>query len=146
MEAIDIIKKFEGFRPLPYLDTGGIPTIGYGTVFYPDMTKVTMDDHKISEEYASSILEEKLKDLIIFLPKHVSVSINKNQANALYSLIYNIGKGAFQESTLLIKLNASDYIGAADQFLVWKYVNHHECQGLLSRRIVERELFITKVV
>jgi lysozyme len=47
------------------------------------------------------------------------VPLTQNQFDALVSLVFNIGGGAFRKSTLLKKLNAGDIQGAADQFLVW---------------------------
>ncbi len=49
----------------------------------------------------------------------VAVPLTQNQFDALVSLIYNIGEGNFASSTLLKMLNAGNYRGAADQFLVW---------------------------
>ena len=40
--CMPIIKQFEGFRAKPYKDSAGIPTIGYGTIQYPDGKAVTM--------------------------------------------------------------------------------------------------------
>ena len=40
--CMPVIKQFEGFRAKPYKDSAGIPTIGYGTIRYPDGSAVTM--------------------------------------------------------------------------------------------------------
>ena len=40
--AISLIKSFESFRSRPYLDTGNVPTIGYGATIYPDGRKETV--------------------------------------------------------------------------------------------------------
>lgn len=53
--CLPIIKRWEGFRAKPYLDIVGVPTIGYGSTFYLDGTKVTMKDAPISEETASAL-------------------------------------------------------------------------------------------
>ena len=71
----------------------------------------------------------------------VTVPINQNQFDALVSLTYNIGTGAFKESTLLKKLNAGDCRGASAQFVVWNKGGGKVMQGLVNRRAVERELF-----
>ena len=44
--GLDIIKEFEGFRSSPYLDSGGVATIGYGTTHF-NKRPVTMSDHSI---------------------------------------------------------------------------------------------------
>ena len=54
--GIDIIKRWEGFRPKPYLCPAGIPTIGYGTTVYPNGRKVTLQDKAITEQVADQYL------------------------------------------------------------------------------------------
>ncbi|TCB80102.1 hypothetical protein E0H89_00230 [Acinetobacter sp. ANC 3781] len=49
----------------------------------------------------------------------VKVPLTQNQFDSLVSLTYNIGTATFEKSTLLKKLNAGDYQGAAEQFTVW---------------------------
>lgn len=71
----------------------------------------------------------------------VTVALNQNQFDALVSLTYNIGTGAFASSTLLKKLNAGDYKGAAAQFDVWNKAGGKRMQGLVNRRSTERKLF-----
>ena len=72
----------------------------------------------------------------------VTVPINQNQFDALVSLAYNIGTGAFKESTLIKKLNAGDIRGAADQFDVWVNAGGKRMQGLVNRRAKEKEVFL----
>lgn len=43
-KGIQLILSFEGFSAKPYLDSAGIPTIGYGNTYYPGGKKVTMKD------------------------------------------------------------------------------------------------------
>lgn len=71
----------------------------------------------------------------------VAVPLNQNQYDALVSLTYNIGNGAFQRSTLLRRLNAGDYAGAAEQFGVWARSGGADLPGLVARRAAERRLF-----
>ncbi|MBL4860894.1 MAG: lysozyme, partial [Acinetobacter sp.] len=65
-----------------------------------------------------------------------------NQFDALVSLAYNIGTGAFSGSTLVKKLNVHDIRGAADQFDVWVNAGGKRMQGLVNRRTVEKALFL----
>ena len=77
---------------------------------------------------------------------HVKVPLTQGQFNALADFTYNEGDGALQKSTLLKKLNAGDYEGAAEQFLVWdevivngkKVVN----DDLVKRRQKEKAMFL----
>ena len=58
-EAVEIAaalcRPFEGLRLKPYICPAGYPTIGYGTVYKPDGTKVTMDHQPISKETAEDL-------------------------------------------------------------------------------------------
>ena len=52
------------------------------------------------------------------------------------------GIGAFLKSTVVKRLVAGDYDGAADAFLMFDRAGHKEVQGLLNRREKERDLFL----
>ena len=72
----------------------------------------------------------------------LKVPINQNQFDALVSFSFNCGSGALKKSTLLRKLNARDFSGAANEFLKWNKSNGIILEGLVKRRKDERELFL----
>lgn len=141
--AVQFIAMFEGFRSKPYLDQGGKATIGYGTTFYDDGTPVTMDDPAIDQDEAAELLSNHVQKILDRLVKLVTVSLNDDQTIALASFEYNTGHLA--NSTLLTKLNAGDYQGAAEQFLLWVHVEGQVNQGLMYRRQKEEILFLNEV-
>ena len=67
------------------------------------------------------------------------MQLNQNQFDALVSLVFNIGTGAFARSTLLKRLNVGDYNGAAEAFLMWRNAGGKPI--LLNRRKREKALF-----
>lgn len=73
----------------------------------------------ISQDQADAYLVNESTLIATRVEKLVTVPLNQNQFDALVSLAYNIGVGAFADSTLLRELNQSDFQGAAEQFLVW---------------------------
>ena len=96
-----------------------------------------------------TISKEKSTDLLRFdlqwaerAINSANVTLNQNQYDALCSLVFNIGASAFNGSTLLRKLKAGDYTGAADQFLAWKRAGN-DPDILLPRRQRERALFLS---
>ena len=139
----DAIKEHEGLRLVAYLDSVGIWTIGYGDTG-PDVVKGLV----ITKEQAENRLSKRLVEFEGYVNKAVKVKLTQNQFDALVSLVYNIGPTNFNNSTLLRKLNASDYAGAADQFLVWNKGRVDGklvvINGLVNRRKAERELFLRK--
>lgn len=145
--CMPLIKKFEGFRGTPYKDSAGIPTIGYGTILYPDGKHVGMIDKPVTEEQASGFLAYQMglksKAIAPMLQKPASL----HQAAAMLCLTYNIGTAAFQTSSVLRKFNAGDPAGAADAFLMWDKATvdgqHVVIEGLHNRRVAERAIFLT---
>jgi lysozyme len=149
--GLQLIESFEGLVLHPYKDEAGVPTIGYGTTYYPNGNRVTMDDDSITQEQALTYLEYQVDHTVSASINHfVQVDINQNQFDALASFAYNEGAGALRSSTLLRLLNSGDTAGAADQFLVWDKVRKDgqlvEDDGLLHRRQMERTLFLEPVV
>ena len=138
--GINLICSFEGLRLNAYDDGVGVWTIGFGTTIYPNGIKVKRGDTCTTEQ-AKAYMAHDLKKFESTVNSAVTVPINQNQFDASVSLTYNIGTGAFKKSTLLKKLNESDYKGAAAQFNVWNKGGGKVVQGLVSRRAVERKLF-----
>lgn len=139
--GMKLLEQFEGLRLEAYLDSANIATIGFGSIKYPNGNKVKLGD-KITKDQAKEYKLHDLKEFENTVNTSVKVPLTQNQYDALVSLSYNIGSGAFKNSTLLKKLNSGDYKGAADQFLVWNKVNSKKVQGLVNRREAERNLFI----
>ena len=71
--------------------------------------------------------------------------LNQNQFDALVSWTFNLGPGNLRSSTLLKRLNAGDYRGAADEFLKWNKADGKVLPGLTKRREAERALFLEPV-
>lgn len=143
LAGINLIKSFEGLFLKPYLDAVKIPTIGYGTIKYPNGPAVTMNDPNITEEQALEYLEYEINEKAAAVEKMVKVSINDNEFAALVAFAYNVGVGALKDSTLLKLLNANtDRTAVADQFLRWNKAGGKELAGLTRRRQAERALFL----
>ena len=141
--GLNLIRQFEGFSSVPYLCPAGIATVGFGSTYYEDGTKVTLKDKPITEERATELLEFIAnKTFSENINKVVKVSLNQNQFDALVSFSYNIGNKNFNWSTLLKKLNQLDYEGASSEFLRWNQAGGKILNGLVLRRQKEKELFL----
>lgn len=136
----ELICSFESLQLQAYDDGVGVCTIGYGTTIYPDGRRVKAGD-VCTHAQAEFFMAHDLKRFEQTVSSAVTVPLNQHQFDALVSLTYNIGQGAFRDSTLLRKLNAKDYLGAAAQFDVWNRGGGRVLQGLVNRRAVERQWF-----
>lgn len=141
-KGLELLKEFEGFSSNAYLCPAKIPTIGYGSTFYEDGRAVKLGE-QISKTRALELLEFVAnKDFAEKIYPLIKVKITQNQFDAMTSLAYNIGVGAFANSTLLKKVNAKDFIGASEEFLKWDKSNGQRLFGLTRRRQREKELFL----
>lgn len=133
--GIDLIKEFEGLRLQSYKDSAGVWTIGYGH------TKTAEPGQSITKEGAENLLRLDLVTHNEPINRLVKVPLNQKQFDALSSFVFNLGGKNFANSTLLKKLNAGDYDGAANEFGRWIYAGGKPLNGLAKRRAKEKLLF-----
>lgn len=144
--GLDLIKKHEGFRNHPYLCPAGVPTIGYGTTFYPDGTKVTMDDPPVTQLKATEYLLEVVEQFEQGVKSVVTSDITQNQFDALVSFAYNLGMANLRRSTLLKKVNENpNDPSIKDEFLRWINANGKPLKGLKKRRNMEAWVYFEHI-
>jgi len=135
--GLNLIKEFEGCILQTYDDGVGVLTIGYGH------TQGVSWGQTITQLQAEELLKQDLNYFEQSVTTLVKVPLTENQFAALVSFTFNVGVGAFSESTLLRLLNQKDYRAAADQFQRWVNGGGKEMAGLVRRRTSERILFLT---
>lgn len=141
-KAKALIAGEEGLRLTAYKDSGGAWTIGYGHAIKPGEPYHPYGPVKtITREIADKIFDADLRDARVAVATYVKVPLTENQRAALTSLAFNIGSGAFQQSTLVRKLNSGDTRGAASEFDNWVYDNGVRVAGLIARRQREKAIF-----
>jgi lysozyme len=118
-DALKAIKYFESFRSKPYLDSAGVPTIGYGTTFYVNPDKadkvVTLQDSPITEFQATQLIETYLN--VICLPWLAKFpgwgKLKECQRDALLVFSYNTGFKSVNSGSF-------DTLDAALLYQLWK--------------------------
>ncbi|CAH3750667.1 Lysozyme RrrD [Enterobacter cloacae] len=141
-KGIALIKQFEGCKLTAYQDSVGVWTIGYGWT-QPVEGKPIRAGMTIKQETAERLLKTGLVSYESDVSRLVKVGLNQGQFDALVSFTYNLGARSLSTSTLLRKLNAGDYAGAADEFLRWNKAGGKVLNGLTRRREAERALFLS---
>ena len=142
-EAVDIAaslcRPFEGLRLRPYICPAGYPTIGYGTVYKPDGTKVTMEDAPITKETAESWLLHELQHnyLAGVLKASPALIANPSALGAMADFAYNLGVARYRGSTLRRRVDAKDWDGAKEELMKWTRGGGRELPGLVRRRKAE---------
>ncbi len=134
----EVIKRFEGLRLKAYKDSKGIWTIGYGHTLNVKPGQV------ITKEEADELFERDLASFEKQLKPHLNdIKLSQNQYDAIVSLCYNIGVGAFVRSSIYKHLVRKEYNKAADAFLLYVYAGGQVLSGLQRRRRKERKIFLT---
>ena len=137
--AAELCRKYEGYRAKPYLCPANVATIGYGSTYYVDGRKVTLQDPPMDEPTARALLLVELEHT--YLPgvlRNCPILItDERKCNSIVDFAYNCGVGRLQTSTLKRKINASDWDGAKEQLMLWTKGGGKVLPGLLKRRISE---------
>jgi lysozyme len=154
--GLDLIKEFEGFYPKPYICPAGVPTIGYGTTYYPDGRKVTLKDPPISKEKAEEYLKDEVMEksgLIVNFLNRNKILLSDNALSAVISFAYNVGIAPVISGgrTMNQALRSKNLDRIADAFLIYNKATvsvlgvpvKKEVKGLTRRRQAERELFLS---
>lgn len=136
--GLDAIKQHEGFRADVYDDGAGFLTIGYGHKLTPDEIGVLTT---VSFAKASELLRRDVAAAELAVNDAVKVDLAQGEFDALVSLVFNIGAGAFRRSRLLRKLNAGDRAGAEREFSKWIFAGGRKLAGLVNRRAAEAAMF-----
>lgn len=135
--GIALIKQFEGCRLAAYQDIVGVWTIGYGS------TKGVYEGMRITRQEAEDMLAQRLADE--FEPGVMEAiddaPTTQNQFDAMVSLAWNIGVGAFGRSSVAKYHVAGNYEAAANLFLAWDKAGGKANPALLRRRQTEAALY-----
>ena len=139
--GLEKLKQWEGLKTKAYKDAGGVWTIGYGHTAMAGSPQ-PYQGQVITAAEAENIL---LKDLVQYeaaIENNVNVKLNDNQFAALVSFAFNVGIGAFKNSTLLKKLNQGDFNAVPTELMKWTKAGGKKLQGLVNRRRAEGYLWM----
>jgi lysozyme len=146
-----IIRKFEGLKLTAYECPASLPlpkekkfwTIGYGSTFYENGSKVQQGD-KITLDRADRLLFEMVNRFELSVKGLVKSIINDNQLGALTSFAFNVGVSALNKSTLLKKVNANPNDPTIrNEFMRWTKAGGKVLKGLVTRREAEANLYFS---
>lgn len=136
-KGIRFIQKFEGCRLVAYDDGTGVWTIGYGHTGPEVVPGLTW-----TWEQADTAFVSDLGRFEFGVKRALSRSATPGQFDAMVSLAYNIGLGAFRASTVLRLFNKGDLLGAAEAFI--KFIKPVQVmEGLARRRAAEIVWFLS---
>lgn len=134
--ALEFMKPYEGFIPVSRWDYRQY-SWGYGT-------RAPRGGLSISREQAKAEAIAYLADDLEWLQNTgIASKLNENQTIAVLSFMYNLGRGAFDGSTLRRRIDEGRYAEAANEFPKWNKAGGVVLPGLVTRRAAERALFLS---
>jgi len=139
-KGIDLIKKWEGFKNIAYLDPVGVWTIGYGTTNSDfNITNVRIKQglyisEALAEKWLKASLNQKYEPLVNRYNK--IYNFTQNEFDALVSFCYNIGS-----IDQLTKNGTRSKEEIKAHWLAYSNAGGKQLQGLLNRRKDELNLF-----
>lgn len=137
--GLSVIKDHEGLSLVAYKDPSLVWTIGYGH------TESVTPGQFITTEQAHTLLLADVQRAEDCVNKHVLVPLYQSQFDALVSFAFNQSCDWFRSTSLLGYLNNGNYLGAADEFIRWIYLDGRELSGLVRRRALEQSLFLSNL-
>jgi lysozyme len=144
-EGLTRLVEREGMRRNAYRDVAGIWTICVGHTSAAGPPKVT-PGMKCTLAECRKILMNDVRKFEKCVEDAITVPMKQHQFDAMVSLAYNIGCGAFKKSTVAREMNAGHETHAADAFRMWKKAGGKVVAGLVNRRESERNQFNGKSI
>jgi lysozyme len=141
----NLIKHFEGCLQKKgehyhaYTCPAGVLTIGWGSTHHGGH-KFDASSRWTAAQCDAAFMED-MGGFEQAVRRLVTVDLEPYQFDALVSFTYNCGEGNLQKSTLLKKVNAKDFKGAAQEFHKWNKGGGKVLPGLTRRRASESLLF-----
>jgi lysozyme len=139
--AVDLIKRFEGYRMKAAQLPDGRWTLGYGH------TLTARAGTSVSEQDAEALLLYDLITVAHTVNENVYTPLNQNQFDALVCFAFNIGTENFVRSDVLRRLNEGALLQAACEMEVWRKADFEGerivVDALVRRRSAEKALFLT---
>jgi len=144
-QALDLIKKFEGWHAEAYMCPAKFWTIGWGSLSHPDGRPVREGDW-IRRKEGDALLEDTVDKIDQKLSQTVPywADMAENQQAALISFAYNLGSGfmgAKGFETISAKLRAKDWQAVPDAMLLYRNPGTSYESGLKRRRQAEGRLW-----
>lgn len=151
---LNFLETVEGFMPYPYKDAVGYWTIGVGHLITNNdlALKRIAGTNDIDQLKKSPLSTTQVRDLLRsdmdnfrngVLNKLNKINLPENKLDAILSLVFNIGIGAFKSSTLAkILLAHGTDTEVIEQFMRWNKASGRTLKGLTKRRIVEIHIYL----
>lgn len=138
--GLALIQQYEGFCAEPTRLPDGAWVVGYSHV------RVGEPGEPVSENEARELLALDVAAYEKLVNARVTQTLNQAQFDALVSFAFSVGAESFEQSQVLRRVNAGDYVGAACAIDAWRKADVDGetviVDSLVCRRAAEKALFL----
>lgn len=130
-------KVNEGFTSEPVIPVqGDVPTIGHGSTYYEDGTRVTMKDVPISKERGEQLALFHMKSdgwtLVKSLPQNAM--LHPVEFDIYMDFLGQYGEGAWRRSSMRRELAAGNPVASCEALLKYRFVQGYDCSTMVNGR------------
>ncbi|HET9230391.1 MAG TPA: lysozyme [Vitreimonas sp.] len=138
--GLALIQQYEGFCAEPTRLPDGAWVVGYSHV------RVGEPGEPVSENEARELLALDVAAYEKLVNARVTQTLNQAQFDALVSFAFSVGAESFEQSQVLRRVNAGDYVAAACAIDAWRKADVDGetviVDSLVCRRAAEKALFL----
>jgi GH24 family phage-related lysozyme (muramidase) len=107
-------------------------TVGFGSTFHEDGRPVKMGDTTTPVRALVTAQAHISKEERIFRESLPGVELHQGEYDTFLDWTYQYGSGAWMRSSMRRKLLASDYKGACDALLAYRFAAGYDCSTLVN--------------
>lgn len=138
--GLALMQAHEGFRAEPAQMPDGNWVVGYSHV------RAGEPGASLNQDEAAALLSIDVAPVEKLVNERVTALLNQSQFDAIVSFAFSVGAEAFEQSQVLRRVNAGDYIAAACGMDAWRKADVAGelvvVDALVRRRAAEKALFL----
>jgi lysozyme len=142
--GLALIRAHEGFRAEPAQLPDGNWVVGYSHV------RIGEPGAALNHDEAADLLSIDIAPVEKLVNARVTAPLNQSQFDALVSFAFSVGAEAFEQSQVLRRVNACDYVAAACAMDAWRKSDVggklEIVDALVRRRAAEKTMFLQDMV
>lgn len=139
--GVDLIKRWEGYVPVTYIDAAGYATICWGHLIDDPAEAARLRGRALTAEECQRIFAADLDEHAGHVRRYVTQPLTEHQFSAFTSLDFNIGPGNFRQSSALRYANQGRHELVPERIKLWVYAGGRKLRGLERRRAAEAEMY-----
>ena len=123
----------EGYTDKAVIPTkGDRPTLGHGSTFHEDGTPVKMGDTTTPTRALLKVKAHIDKEEASFIRSLPGAELHQGEYDLNMDFVYQYGTGNWWKSSMRQRILVSDYVGACNALLAYRFAAKYDCSTLVN--------------